>query len=787
MLKNSSIKVKLLSTVVGSIVIVAVIMLFESIYTMKNEAKSTSELSAKSAYTAKENELKNYVSLAYKTVESYYARTSQDKIQEEVEDYLREQTNYIFSILEGEYNKYKNTLSNEEMKKRLKSILNDARFGKSGYFFVYDPNGVCISLPTKPQLEGKNLSHLQDKNGVYLIKDLVALGTSPKGEGFLKYLWDKPGFDQAQPKVSYVKMFKPFNWVVGTGEYIDNVSEKMKEEALTAIKNMGYGKTGYFWINDSNYKVLMHGQKDSMVGKNMSELKDKKGTFIYKEIVKVANANKDGGLVKYFWTIPGKKGDFKKFSYVRKFEPWDFIIGTGSYITDVEADIKQINDRTNKSINSSIVKISIIVLIIIIILGFISILIMNNIIVKPLNKFQNGLLHFFRYVNKEEKNIKSLEITSNDEIGSMSLLVNENIEKTKNIIEQDNILINDVKEIVHNVGEGFLDKRITNSTNNESLEELKSLLNNMLDNVQALVGTNINTLSDVLEQYANRDFTVKIDAKNSGKIGTDIINMNRMITKILQSNQEDGISLQNRSNQLTSNVKILNENATSQAASLEETAASIEEITGNIRQTSEKAQEMLQISGATQESAHVGKDLANKTVNSMDSINKTVIAINDAISVIDQIAFQTNILSLNAAVEAATAGEAGKGFAVVAGEVRNLASRSAEAAKEIKDLVELATVKADEGKKISTTMIEGFSELEEKIASTSHLIDDVTNAAKEQNTGMIQISDAVNQLDKFTQENASIADKTNEIAKETNDIANDIVNNVNENNFDGKA
>lgn len=117
MLKNSSIKVKLLSTVVGSIVIVAVIMLFESIYTMKNEAKSTSELSAKSAYTAKENELKNYVSLAYKTVESYYARTSQDKIQEEVEDYLREQTNYIFSILEGEYNKYKNTLSNEEMKK----------------------------------------------------------------------------------------------------------------------------------------------------------------------------------------------------------------------------------------------------------------------------------------------------------------------------------------------------------------------------------------------------------------------------------------------------------------------------------------------------------------------------------------------------------------------------------------------------------------------------------------------------------------------------------------------
>jgi methyl-accepting chemotaxis protein len=412
---------------------------------------------------------------------------------------------------------------------------------------------------------------------------------------------------------------------------------------------------------------------------------------------------------------------------------------------------------------------------------------MNNIIVKPLNRFQNGLLHFFKYVNKEESDIKPLDINSNDEIGTMSLLVNENIEKTKSIIEQDNILINDVKNIVHHVAKGFLDKRIVSSTNNESLEELKSLLNDMLDNIQALVGVNINSLSEVLEQYANRNFTKKIDAKNSGKIGIDIINMNRMITKILQSNYEDGISLQERSNQLTSNVKILNENATSQAASLEETAASIEEITGNIRQTSEKAQEMFQISEQTQKSAHVGKDLATKTVNSMDEINETVIAINEAISVIDQIAFQTNILSLNAAVEAATAGESGKGFAVVAQEVRNLASRSAEAAKEIKDLVELATQKADEGKKISTSMIEGFNQLEEKIVSTSHLIDDVTNAAKEQNTGMIQISDAVNQLDKFTQENASIADKTNEIAKETNEIANDIVANVNENNFDGKA
>eukprot|EP01156_Anaeramoeba_ignava_P018410 Anaeramoba_ignava/a91676_16.p1 GENE.a91676_16~~a91676_16.p1 ORF type:complete len:308 (+),score=81.76 a91676_16:140-925(+) len=259
-----------------------------------------------------------------------------------------------------------------------------------------------------------------------------------------------------------------------------------------------------------------------------------------------------------------------------------------------------------------------------------------------------------------------------------------------------------------------------------------------------------------------------------------------MMTQMLQDSQRDGVNLQKSSDELTQNVQTLSKNATSQAASLEETAASIDEITGNIQQTSVKAQEMLNISNETKESAQTGKNLANDTVKAMDEINETVININEAISVIDQIAFQTNILSLNAAVEAATAGEAGKGFAVVAQEVRNLAARSAEAAKEIKDLVENATTRANNGKVISTKMIEGFSSLEEKISNTNNLIDDVSNAAKEQNLGMTQIADAMNQLDKFTQENAAIADQTNDIAKGTNNIALDVVKNVEINKFDGK-
>jgi methyl-accepting chemotaxis protein len=185
-------------------------------------------------------------------------------------------------------------------------------------------------------------------------------------------------------------------------------------------------------------------------------------------------------------------------------------------------------------------------------------------------------------------------------------------------------------------------------------------------------------------------------------------------------------------------------------------------------------------------SISLGQELANKTVISMEEINSQTSAINEAITIIDQIAFQTNILSLNAAVEAATAGEAGRGFAVVAGEVRTLASRSAEAAKQIKNLVENAQRKTQEGKDIASDMIKGYSQLNENITTTLELIQNVTTASKEQAAGMIQINDAVNSLDQITQLNAQNASSANEIAQKTLVISNTIIEQADAKEFNGK-
>ncbi|KAB7885696.1 methyl-accepting chemotaxis protein [Poseidonibacter ostreae] len=459
-------------------------------------------------------------------------------------------------------------------------------------------------------------------------------------------------------------------------------------------------------------------------------------------------------------------------------------------------DLKKINDVADKEnkesykealaqIDSTLYTLYLLIAIAFIV-SFIIIIAVTNSIKKPLAKFQVGLLEFFKYMNKETSEAKLIDVESKDELGEMAKAVNLGITRIKEGVESDRVLVDSAISCASEAKKGYLDVRIEGNTSNPSLNELKDVINEMLEAVE----TNIKNAMRVLSDYAKYDYRPAIDIKSMDgdlkALCSDINTLGNAITTMLIENKQIGLVLSSNSNSLSRNVDNLTSSANTQAASLEETAAAIEEITANMQNSSENIAKMTSFANEVSSSVSIGQELASKTASSMDEINGQTQAIADSITIIDQIAFQTNILSLNAAVEAATAGEAGKGFAVVAQEVRNLASRSAEAAKEIKDLVENATSKANDGKSISSDMIEGYEKLNSNIHNTLALINEVSSSSKEQFTAMEQINDTVNNLDQVTQQNAQSAEEANKVATEVNKIAVQVVEKTNEKEFNGK-
>ncbi len=423
----------------------------------------------------------------------------------------------------------------------------------------------------------------------------------------------------------------------------------------------------------------------------------------------------------------------------------------------------------------------------------VQIIIALALIIHELDERKNGKLLSKELVNfLKNMDNKNVSFDINTSMASEYSQIKDVIDKREQDLikkeKEEMLLIEEAKMVMNKVKHGLYSQTITSSTSNKSLEQFKNGVNEMISETRKHF-LNVNA---ILEKYTKYDYTDTLKFENISKEGefqhlVEAVNkLKEAITQMLLENKKNGVALQNSSEILLNNVDKLNLSSNEASSSLKNTALVLSEITKNVDKTSVETIQMSSLANAVVESSNEGLSLAYKTTTAMDEINQKVSAINESIILIDQIAFQTNILSLNAAVEAATAGEAGKGFAVVAQEVRNLANRSTEVAREIKNLVESANIKANNGKTIANEMIEGYTVLNTNIDKTIELIGSVANISKEQQTGIIQINNAINILEEQVHSNAEVSSQANNIAIKTSDIANTIVDNANQKEFEGK-
>jgi methyl-accepting chemotaxis protein len=325
--------------------------------------------------------------------------------------------------------------------------------------------------------------------------------------------------------------------------------------------------------------------------------------------------------------------------------------------------------------------------------------------------------------------------------------------------------VRESQEVIKASLAGVGDRRIGMAGKTGNLELLARSINQLIDSVS----TTVAETTQVVQRAVGGDLTsrMKVDDK-SGHFKALALSVNSMIQSMMEvvtSLTRTSREVQVGAEEISRGTLELSKRTEEQAASLEETASSMEEMTATVKNNADNAAQANQLAAAAREQAERGGRVMGSAVTAMSEISVASKKIADIIGVIDEIAFQTNLLALNAAVEAARAGEQGRGFAVVASEVRNLASRSAGAAKEIKALIQDSVGKVTEGTKLVDESGAVLGEIVMRVKKVTDVMAEIANSSREQASGIEQVNKAVNSMDAMTQQNAAMVEQASAAAQ----------------------
>jgi methyl-accepting chemotaxis protein len=517
-----------------------------------------------------------------------------------------------------------------------------------------------------------------------------------------------------------LSLVKRYHGMETSGEMTREAAQKA---ATDAIMTMRYGAVGYFWINDFEGTMLAHPTNPKLVGVNRMNIADKNGKYNMREFVAVAR-NQGQGFVDYYTTKPGETEEVQKLSHVVAFEPWGWIIGNGVYDDDIAV------------IRNKAMTVAGLIIAFAIVANVLCALWIGRSIARPINRLKDVMTRVAGNDTRDEVPFTGRD----DEIGHMAdaLVLLRN-----SVVERQNLEQSKARQQAE-IDES---RAVTEAAERRNREEQQAVVTNF---------------GAVFEALSRGDLTVRIEnlpaeyAKLGGDFNAAIGTLRETLVRISGSTETLTCSIDD----INAAVRQLSSRTESQAANLEETSAAIAEITKTIAASATNIQKARSMTNDAKGEASASSGIVGEAIDAMGRIEESSSKINEIIGVIDDIAFQTNLLALNAGVEAARAGEAGKGFAVVAQEVRELAQRSANAAKEIKTLINASATQVGAGVKLVEATGKALAGIDSRVISIDDSIGAVAALALEQSASIQQINTAINEVDQMTQHNAAMVEET---------------------------
>ncbi len=374
--------------------VIILIILISYIFFLNQEAELKNDIQKlrKSLIQKNKQKIKSEVQSLYNYVK--YERENSEKA---LKKNLEEKIYIAHKIMTHIYNKYKNTHTKKQIAEKIKEAIRDFRFNDNrGYIYIYESSGVNILHPLKPSLEGENLIEFRDKKGNNIARQILK-GLEKSDDFILELYWNKPGdLKNEYKKITYNKNFEPYNWYIGTGEYVDDFEKALQKDIVSYIQEIKHTDNSYIFIIDTNGNFITHKNK-KLIGKNGLNRTDRNGFEIIKEVINLAKLKKEGFIRYHSKFIPKGLNSTNKISYVKYLRKWDWIIGTGFYLEELDKSLEEIEKeaklKREENINTILIVGNLIALIFILLSIYLS---------KVLKK--RFLLHKKELIKEYEKN-----------------------------------------------------------------------------------------------------------------------------------------------------------------------------------------------------------------------------------------------------------------------------------------------------------------------------------------------------------------------------------------------